>query len=106
VSQRKDLHRWREFISKVEAGYPALGLDDYFNGLSVRDAIERELPPMAGRELVSELHVLDERFRDCTRPVTKTFLQGDKWWHWRVPLHADPDLAEELESLGFGTAPK
>jgi ABC-type nitrate/sulfonate/bicarbonate transport system substrate-binding protein len=102
---------WDEFTREVAEGYQS-GIYDYENELSAREMIAElggrlgGLPPAMAQRVVDS----DERFRAATtsqgRPIGMSpreamarpdVIKPDRWWWFRRPVRAGPELAQDLE---------
>ncbi|MEU7756481.1 hypothetical protein AB0B57_13395 [Micromonospora sp. NPDC049101] len=98
---------WEQFVGFCEDGYDDV-LDEYWNDLSVRHAIEtvltderlRGFPQMGWvRERVE---AADERFRAVLSEQPMPGLADRPWWEAHVPAFVGPVLAAELwDSYGI-----
>jgi hypothetical protein len=103
---------WEKTIRSVAAGYP-MTLDDYLNDLDARQLIAdvwiiARDDQRAG--VAARLSRADEMMRHATRPVPvclwgrgvaeeEGWTPTENWWYFARPVHAVPELLEEIESV-------
>jgi hypothetical protein len=95
---------WEALVEQLEEGYDDY-IDEYWNDLSIRDAIEAVLsdPRLARYPQLGEfrrnIERLDERFRPLLKEEPQIGEPGDPWWRRHVLAEAGADFARDVWEL-------
>jgi len=95
------LSNWESLVNVLasDVGYSEdLCLDDYYQDLFRREKVEREVLDVTDSQTLIEC---DQRFVDQTIPASRTWLEGDRWWHLRLPKRAGPELKAQAIAVGM-----
>ena len=105
---------WESVVESVRRGYP-LGLDDYLNDLDGRQLLEEALAmaPIEQKEkFLERVRRSDKLMQTLVKPAGKC-LWGEEvaetegwtaeknWWYFTQPIHANPELLNEIEEASF-----
>jgi hypothetical protein len=108
------IKNWESVVESVRRGYP-LGLDDYLNDLDGRQLLEEALAmaPIEQKEkFLERVRRSDKLMQTLVKPAGKC-LWGEEvaetegwtaeknWWYFTQPIHANPELLNEIEEASF-----
>jgi hypothetical protein len=101
------LHKWEDFIAKVEKGYDG-SIYEYTNDLSLRDVLEEillKVPQSLHDKLLEGVHPWDDRFYGATRQVSRSLAPGvtkgvPPWW-FRIPNKLGQEMESDLRVDGI-----
>jgi uncharacterized protein (DUF433 family) len=105
----ESFHLWVRLVERVEQGYDR-PIQELTNSLDHRDTLEDalSLPSPVGQEALRELvRPWNERFDAATAWVSGSLMgprarwKPRRWWWFRVPKQAGPQLAADLSQAGI-----
>jgi len=91
------LEEWTKLVTQLQLGYN-WSIYEYDNDLAVRDFLEEAIRGrMQNDPLRGRVEVVDQLFRDITRPRKRPQKVLTGWWYTRIPTNPGPELQRDIE---------